>query len=351
MQQVLSGRFSPLRRRLVMALPLLGAGAWSAGSWAGALAQPTPYQRTSHALMGTQVDVALAGSDTVALQRATVLAVAEMRRLESLLSRYRADSVVSRLGEAAGVAPVPVSPEVMAVLRSAQQLAQSTDGAFDVTVGALKGWDFAAAEKQVPSARQIARQLSLVGPSGLVLDARAGTAYLTRRGMALDLGGVAKLPILEAGMRVLHEQGVLNAMINGGGDVLTLGAWQGRPWRIGLRDPRAPQRLLGVVEVEGASVVASSGDYERFFFHGGERLHHVLNPRTGRPTSGVHGVSLIARDVAAVNGLGAALMVQGLPAAQALAARRPDLPVLVAGQDGSVWQSPAMAAQLKPVVS
>ena len=349
MQQVFSGRFSLQRRRLVMALPLLGAGAWSAGSWAGVVAQSAPYLRTSHALMGTQVDVAVAGGESAALQRATLLAVAEMRRLESLLSRYREDSVVARLGVASGVAPVPVPPEAMSVLRSAQQLAQASDGAFDVTVGALKAWDFA--EKRVPSPRQIAQQLPLVGASGLVLDARAGTAYLARRGMALDLGGIAKLPILEAGMHVLRAQGVHDAMINGGGDVLTQGTWQGRPWRIGLRDPRAPERLLGVVEAEGACVVASSGDYERFFFRGGERLHHVLNPRTGRPTAGVHGVSLIARDVAAVNGLGAALMVQGLPAAQALAARRPELPVLVAGQDGTVWQSPAMAARLKPIAA
>lgn len=350
MQQLMSGRPGPVRRRLVMALPLLGAGAWSAGAWASGSVQPLPYLRTSHALMGTQVDLAVAGGDQAVLQRATVLAVAEMRRLEALLSRYRADSVVARIGAAAGVAPVPVPPEVMAVLQSAQQLAQATGGAFDATVGALKGWDFSPGRQGVPSARQLAQQLSLVGASGLVLDVPAGTAYLARPGMALDLGGIAKLPILAAGMRVLREQGVHHAMVNGGGDVVTHGLWQGRPWRVGLRDPRAPQRLLGVVEAAGPSVVASSGDYERFFFRGGERLHHVLNPRTGRPTSGVHGVSLIAPDVAAVNGLGAALMVQGLPAAKKLAARRPELPVLMAGQDGTVWQSPAMAAQLKPVV-
>jgi thiamine biosynthesis lipoprotein len=133
--------------------------------------------------------------------------------------------------------------------------------------------------------------------------------------------------------------------------VLTHGLWQGRPWRVGLRDPRAPQRLLGVVETAGPSVVASSGDYERFFMRGGERLHHVLNPRTGRPTSGVHGVSLVASDVAEVNGWGAALMVQGLPAARKLAASRPELPWLMAGQDGTVWQSPAMAARLKPLAA
>jgi thiamine biosynthesis lipoprotein len=192
----------------------------------------------------------------------------------------------------------------------------------------------------------------LVGAGGLVLDMHAGTAFLTRQGMALDLGGIAKLPILDAGIRELRSAGIENAMVNGGGDVLTHGLWQGRAWRVGLRDPRAPERLLGVVDSPaGPSVVASSGDYERCFFQDGQRLHHVLNPRTGRPTTGVHGVSLIARDVAAVNGLGAALMVQGLAAGKTMALRTPAVAVLMAGRDGTVWQSATMASQLRPAAA
>lgn len=350
MQQVLSPGFSPARRRLAMALPLLGAGLWGRCAGARPATDPGPSWRTSRALMGTQIDVVVAGRDVPWLQHATELACAEMQRLESLMSRFRPDSVVSRINIAAGVTAVRVPPEVMAVLRSAQQVWADSAGAFDVTVGALKTWSFAPGASAVPSSREIARQLPLVGGRGLVLDARAGTAFLARQGMALDLGGIAKLPILDAGMRVLRAQGIQHAMINGGGDVLTEGQWQGRPWRIGLRDPRAPQRLLGALDIAGSAVVASSGDYERYFFHGGQRMHHVLNPHTGRPTQGVHGVSLVARDVAAVNGLGAALMVQGMPAGQALVERRPDLPLLMAGQDGTVWQSAAMAAALRPVV-
>ena len=351
MAQVLSRGFSSRRRRLAMALPLLGAGVWSAGTWAAAPAADAkePYWRASRALMGTQVDVAVAGADAATLRRATELAFAQMQRLEQLMSRYRPDSVVARINHAAGIAPVRVPPEVMAVLRSAQQLAAATGGAFDATVGVFKGWSFAPGATAVPTDRELARQRPLVGARGLVLDPRAGTAFLARRGMALDLGGVAKLPILEAGMQVLRANGVDHALVNGGGDVLTLGQWQGRPWRVGLRDPRAPERLLGRVEVEGPAVVASSGDYERCFFQDGERMHHVLNPRTGRPATGVHGVSLVARDVAAVNGLGTALMVQGLAAGQALAERRPDLPLLMAGADGTLWQSGAMAALLRPM--
>lgn len=351
-----SGPASPsrTRRRIVMALPLLGSGllgsAWF-GSTAAWATQPGTSLRDSRQLMGTRVDIAVQGPDAALLRHAVDQAYAEMQRLEALMSRYRPNSAVSRINLAAGIVPVVVPPDVMAVLQTGQRVSAASRGAFDVTVGALKTWHFGPGAHAVPTDREVARQLPLVGAQGLVLDARAGTAFLARRGMALDLGGIAKLPILEAGLGVLRALGVENAMVNGGGDVLAEGQWHGRPWRVGLRDPRAPERLLGVVTVEGGGVVASSGDYERYFLSQGQRMHHVLNPRTGRPSTGVHGVSLVASSVAAVNGLGAALMVQGKAAGHALARKSPDVGVLMAGTDGSVWTSPLMAARLEPAVS
>ncbi|MCH2242762.1 MAG: FAD:protein FMN transferase, partial [Aquabacterium sp.] len=106
--------------------------------------------------------------------------------------------------------------------------------------------------------------------------------------------------------------------------------------------------LLGVVALEGRAVVASSGDYERCFMAQGRLMHHILDPRTGRPTQGPHGVSLLARDVAAVNGLGAAAMVLGLSRGRALLQAQPGVESLIAARDGSVWQSAGMAARLLP---
>ncbi len=180
-----------------------------------------------------------------------------------------------------------------------------------------------------------------MGYRNLVLDERAGTAYLRQSGMALDLGGVAKLPILEAGMKTLQRHGVEYALINGGGDVLILGQLHGRAWRVGLRDPHAPERMLGMLELKGQAIVASSGDYERFFMANGERQHHILNPATGRPTHGPRGVSLLARDAASVNGLGTAIMVLGSKGAAKLLQNRPEVQAaLVAERDHSVWQNP-----------
>ncbi|RZJ15585.1 MAG: FAD:protein FMN transferase [Acidovorax sp.] len=348
---------SPARRRIAMALPLWGGMAWAGSAArvpsasASKAASTDLFLRGSWALMGTRVDIVAQGPDAGLLRDAMAQSVVEMQRLEAMMSRYRPDSEVTRIHLAAGIAPVAVSPELMTVLQSAQRTSALSQGAFDPTVGSLSAWDFTAGSRTVPSPNDIARQQRLVDARALVLDAQAGTAFLARQGMALDLGGIAKLPILEAGLRRLRSLGVENALINGGGDVLVEGMCQGRPWRVGLRDPRAPDRLLGVVSVAGTAVVASSGDYERFFLHQGQRLHHILNPRTGRPTSGVHGVSLVARTVAEVNGLGAALMVQGASAGPRWAARMPQLAMLTAARDGSVWQSAGMKAMLEPVVS
>ncbi|MBS0316948.1 MAG: FAD:protein FMN transferase [Proteobacteria bacterium] len=337
------GRLS--RRRFALVLPLLGAAAWAppGKAWANG------PQRASRNLLGTRVDIVADGGDATQLQAAIGLAFGEMQRLEALLSRYREDSVVSRIGQAAGRHPVAVSPEVMAVLANARQVWRESAGAFDPTVGALSGWHFEPGQQTIPAPAEIAAELRHVGARHLQLDARAGTAYLTERGMLLDLGGIAKLPILQAGLRVLEREGVANALVNGGGDVLVSGRLQGRPWRVGVRDPRAPEKLLGAIEVEGFGVVASSGDYERCFVVQGRRLHHVLDPHTGWPTTGVHGVALLARDVAPVNGWGTALMVQGMGAVPAWNARRPGVAVLAAGADGTLWQSSGMAAALRPV--
>lgn len=337
------GRLS--RRRLALALPLLGAVAWGLPG----MARAAGPQRASRNLMGTRVDIVADGGDARQLQAAIGLAFEEMQRLEGLLSRYREDSAVRRIGQAAGRHPVAVAPEVMAVLVSAQRVWQGSAGAFDPTVGALSGWHFEPGRQAMPAPAEIAAALRHVGARQLRLDERAGTAYLAEPGMALDLGGIAKLPILAAGLRVLEREGVTNALINGGGDVLASGRLQGRPWRVGVRDPRAPDRLLGAIEVEGHGVVASSGDYERGFVHQGRRLHHVLDPHNGWPTTGVHGVALLARDVQAVNGWGTALMVQGMAAVPAWSARHPGVAVLAAGADGVLWQSRGMAQALKPI--
>ncbi|SCU98224.1 NosX [Cupriavidus necator] len=333
-------RPNPGRRRLLCAWPLLATGLWIRP----ALADPRVAQ-SSRTLMGTRVDITVQArlADTAA--PAMAAAWAEMARLADLLSRYRAGSQVHALQLAAGVQPVKVAPEMLRVLGMANRMSRRSAGAFDITIGAFAGWDFDPAHPAMPDQAEIARELPLVNYRDVVVDARAETAYLCRRGMRIDLGGIAKLPVLQAGMDVLRQHGLDGAMINGGGDVLVSGALHGRAWRIGVRDPLAPARLAGVIAMHDG-VVAASGDYERCFMQAGRRYHHILDPGTGMPSAGPHGVTLVARGVDDINGLGAAIMVAGEAKGRHWLEALPGIDAMIVGPGGRRWLSAGMAARL-----
>lgn len=328
------------RRRLVRSIPLLACGLVIPP----VLAKTDIYQ-ASRILMGTQLELTLQNADSQLMTFAANAAFLEMTRLADMMSRYRSDSMLNAINLAAGLQPVNISSELMQVLKMAKALAVASQGAFDSTVGTLKNWNFDAAHPSIATPQQIAEQLPLIGSHALVLDERRSTAYLTKRGMRLDLGGIAKLPILQAGMKKLLELGVSNAMLNGGGDVLVQGQLNNRNWRIGLRDPRQPEKLLGTISLN-KGFVASSGDYERFLIQDGKRLHHILDPKTGYPTQGPRGVTLVSESLEKINGLGTAIMVNGAQAGRTKIRQLLGVDAFIVDRDNQLWTSQGMARRL-----
>lgn len=308
-----------------------------------------PLQRASRTLMGTQVSIVVAARPSPRLDEAVAAAFEAMNALDGMMSHYRSTSVVAALERAAGRHALEVPPPVMQVLIAARAVAEGSDGDFDPTVGAFAGWRFDAhgqRQRHVPEAATLARERQLVSFRDLVLEPRSGRARLRRAGMRLDLGGIAKLPILQAGLDVLHGHGMHDVLIDGGGDVLASGHPHGRRWRVGLRDPRAPQTLLGSIDLD-EGVLAASGTYERGFDRDGRRYHHVLDPRSGQPTDGLRGVFLLGRSVQAVNGLGVAAMVagptRGMPMLRALRS----VDTLAVASTGAVAMTGSMARRLR----
>jgi thiamine biosynthesis lipoprotein len=294
-------------------------------------------------LMGTVVEITAEGADEGVLRAAAGAAWREMARLSDMMNHYDPASAVSAVNDAAGIQAVPVPPELAEVLAMAQAMSERTQGAFDVTIGALSGWRFRRGEARLASPAEIASQRPLVDWRKLRLDRAAGTAFLAERGMRLDLGGIAKVYILHAGLRLLESRGVARALVNGGGDVLAYGGG----WRVGVRDPRAPQTLIGVLALERGALL-SSGDYERYFEKDGRRYHHILDPRTGYPAEGPRGVTLFAEDYAAINGLTVAIMVLGRDAGERLVRETPGAEGLIVDRRDAVWMSEGFRARLLP---
>ena len=218
-------------------------------------------------------------------------AIAEVARIEAKYSRYRADSVVSRINAQAGGAPVSVDDETLQLLAYAAACHEQSDGLFDATSGVLRrAWHFDRG--RVPSDEELAPLLALVDWKAVEIEGRK--VRLTRPGMELDFGGFGKEYAVDRAARVLADCGADAALVSLAGDLCIVGAQPGgSPWRVGVVHPRKAGTAIASIPVRSGAI-ATSGDYERFVEVDGVRHCHILDPRTGRSARGFQSVTVHA---------------------------------------------------------
>jgi thiamine biosynthesis lipoprotein len=219
--------------------------------------------------------------------------MAELRRLDDMMSLYKDTSEITRVNLAAGLKPVRVSPEMIEVVESAVEVSRLSRGVFDVTVGPLVVlWQMRLKEGRVPSDKEISRVRSLVDYRNIVIDRNASTIFLKKPGMIMDLGGMKGF-LADRVADLLRKRGVRNAIIALAGDIWVLGKREdGSPWRIGVQHPREQDKTLAVLEFSD-KFITTSGDYERFIIREKKRYHHIIDPRTGKPSQGTISVTLV----------------------------------------------------------
>jgi thiamine biosynthesis lipoprotein len=253
---------------------------------------------------------------------------ARLGEIDALMSATRPDSELSLINAGAGAAPVSVSPELMAVLEKARYFAEISGGAFDPTVGPLvRLWNIGSDTAAVPEAAEIADALGLINWQDMILDRTRGTVLLSKPGMALDLGAIAKGYAADELAGILREAEIPGAIIDLGGNIYAFGTRPPesagaatRPWRIGIQNPLDDRGVYaGVVELWNCSVV-TSGVYERFFLYNGKRYHHILDTVTGFPVeNGLVSVTVIAPSSMDADALSTALFTLGYEKGRALA--------------------------------
>lgn len=210
-----------------------------------------------------------------------------IKDIEDRMSVNIKSSEVSKINENAGIKPVKVSYDTFYVLKKAVYYASLEKGYFDITIGPIVNlWNIGTDKARVPSPEEIKNKLPLVNYKQIIFDDKNRTIMLKNKGMSIDLGGIAKGYAADKVAKVLKTKGVKHAIINLGGNILTIGTRpDGRPWRIGIQTPFKPRgEYLGIVEVSNKAVV-TSGVYERFFEKNGKLYHHLLNPFTGYPAN------------------------------------------------------------------
>lgn len=318
------------RPQWVLLLLVLIAGLF----WWRAPAGEQQFSRTA-LVMGTVVEIKAFGADQDLLDRAIGDAFAEMTRLEKLLSSHDPQSEISRLSGSGTV--FTVSRETAELLQQGQKIARQSDGAFDLTLGALKKlWAIESEAPQIPAAEQLQDALNGVGPEALRID---GLQVAKRNPqLQVDLGGIAKGYAVDRAIDVLRRAGIVSAAVNAGGDIALLGDRQGRPWRIGIQHPRSKGELLTSLPLIDCAVV-TSGDYERFFERDGVRYHHIFDPRSGRPARLTRSVTVVAADAVSADALATAAFVLGPQDGLRFLEQLPEVEGLLIGADGKEYQT------------
>jgi thiamine biosynthesis lipoprotein len=286
------------------------------------------------------------GADPAAAAASAEACFALFRRLDLELSEWQEGSPLSAVNRAAGVGPVAVPDELFGLVARAVEIGKATDGAFDITWAALWGlWDFRAASPTVPPPTVIAERRALVDYRRVVLDPKARTIFLPVPGMKLGLGGIAKGYALERAGALLVERGFENFLLVSGGQVHARGTRGGRPWQVGVRDPRGERdEIFATLPLAGGSL-STSADNESFFVVEGVRYHHILDPKTGWPTQGLRSATILSADPTLADALSTAVMVLGRERGLAVA-RRLGAGAIVVDERGEVAMTPELAAIL-----
>jgi thiamine biosynthesis lipoprotein len=273
---------------------------------------------------------------------------AEFDRLEAILTVWRRDSEIVRLNAAAGEHPVMVSPEVIEVLTIARQVSDWTDGTFDVTFGALADlWKFDHdQDNTIPDPALVRARLPLVDYRAIEIDPEARTVFLRRKGMRVHLGGIGKGYAVDRAVAIVRQHGIGNFMIQAGGDLYVGGLKDGRPWRLGIRDPRGPANKSFATLDLSDGTFSTSGDYERYFMKDGRRYHHILDLRRGEPARECRSVTLVSDRAVLADALAKGVFILGPNAGMALIERLPGIEGVIVSATNEVSVSSGLQRKL-----
>jgi thiamine biosynthesis lipoprotein len=296
------------------------------------------------AIMGTAVRVELWHEDAKAARAAMAAVIDEMHRVDRLMSPYKEDSELSRINREAAKGPVRISPEMAAIVGRAIEFSKLSGGAFDITFSSV-GYLYDYRRHVRPNDEQIARMLPGIDYRHLELDPAGHTLRFAREGVRIDLGGIAKGWAVDRSIEILRKRGITNALVSAGGDTRLLGDKRGRPWSVGIRDPRRRGAVAAVLPLADTAF-STSGDYERFFIEDGVRYHHIINPRTGKSATGVRSVTVIAADATTTEGLTKSVFVKGPMDGLAFIESLDNVEAIVIDADGRMHVSQGLRAML-----
>jgi thiamine biosynthesis lipoprotein len=287
-------------------------------------------------LMGTTVETTARCTDVNYCKKALMAEYTEMQRIENQLSCEKDSSEISEINRAAGLYPVKVSYETLEMLKRSKAYCKKYNGVFDVTIGPLSDlWGFSEDKEIVlPPDTTIKKLAKLVNYDNMIINERDTTVFLEKKGMAIDLGGIAKGYAIDRGSAILLKMGITNFILNAGGDIYVSGTKDKETlWKVGIKHPRKTNDLVAEFDLKDYAV-ATSGDYERFKIINGIRYHHILNPATGYPGRLSESSTILAPTAEEADATATYVFLLGWK--KALSDKKLNYPLLIVSADGTV---------------
>ncbi|MEM7373440.1 MAG: FAD:protein FMN transferase [Bacteroidota bacterium] len=328
-----------LRKCFIIALLCLGKGGL------GLLCAQTP-QRTSLSLMGSAFSfTAIHESDTLAWE-AIQAGIAEVQRIEALISSWNPSSQTSLVNRMAGKQPVKVEQELFNLIRRALKVAELTGGAFDPTFAAIdQVWAFDGSMTALPTAEAVARSVEKIDYKKVILKQEDTTVYLSESGMKIGFGAIGKGYAANRAKQIMRGMGIHSGLVNAGGDLIAWGTkGQEQDWQIGIADPQNHEQIVAWLNINGLAVV-TSGDYERFVMIDGLRYGHIIDPRTGYPAKGLSSVSILCPDAELADALATAVFVMGREKGLPLINQLRGIEALLITDEGEILKSKQLQLQ------
>jgi len=295
------------------------------------------WMERTEAIMGTRCYVELWADDQVKGNDAIDAVMAELRRIDDLMSHYKPESQLSQINQFANERPVQVDKELFDLIKLSTHYSQITEGAFDITYASV-GYLYDYPHHVRPTEEQIREKLPAVNWRNMLLDEEHHTVRFEHPGMRIDLGGIGKGYAVDRGIDILKARGIQRALVTAGGDSRIIGDRMGRPWLVAVRHPDNPNKVVTRIPLSD-SAVSTSGDYERYFDEGGVRYHHIIDPHTGHSASKVRSATVLAPTATQTDGMSKTAFVLGPEKALEIINRMPEYDAVFVLPDGRVLYS------------
>ena len=292
-------------------------------------------------LMGNRFEISVVEDDPLVAEEHIDIAVAEISRIEKLLTTFSDDSQTNEINRYAGVKPVKVAEEVFNLIARSLKISALTQGSFDISYGSIdkRLWNFDMNMKELPDAEMARKSVSLINYRNVILDAEKTTVFLKEKGMRIGFGGIGKGYAADRAKEILKQRGVKSGIVNAAGDLITWGTQPDRkPWTIAIANPNNILIPFSTLNISNMAI-ATSGNYEKYVIINGKKYSHTIDPKTGLPVSGIKSVSIICQSAELADAMATPVMVMGIKVGLNLINQLPGIACVIVDDHDKIYSS------------